>query len=175
MNYMQIDKASISNGLGFRVVLWCAGCTMNCKGCHNPQAQDFNAGKLFDENAKSFLFEQLSKPYIKGITFSGGHPMERRNMYSIYDLVREIKDKFPSKDIWLYTGWTLSISDFQPSQLDMIIPNEVFRMCDVIVDGKYIEEERDITLPFRGSRNQRLIDVRKTLEQNQIVLYNTTK
>ena len=175
MNYMYIDKASISNGLGFRVVLWCSGCTMNCKNCHNPQAQDFNAGKPFDENAKQFLFEQLSKSYIKGITFSGGHPIERKNVCVVHDLMQEIKEKFPSKDIWLYTGWTLSIKDFEQPYHDMIVSNEIFRMCDVIVDGPYIDEQQDVTLAFRGSKNQRLIDVKETIKQNKIVLYNTTK
>ena len=175
MNYMQIDKASISNGTGFRVVLWCAGCTMNCKGCHNPEAQNFNAGKPFDEKAKEFLFKQLSKPYIKGITFSGGHPIERKNIGTIYDLIQEIRAKFPSKDIWLYTGLKLSIKDFTQPYCDLIIANQIFSMCDVVVDGQYIEEERDITLPFKGSKNQRLIDIKETLKQNQIVLYNATK
>ena len=90
MNYMQIDKASISNGLGVRVVLWCAGCTQQCKGCHNRQTWDFNAGKPFDEKAKSHLFSQLNKPYIKGITFSGGHPLEYQNLSDVYDLIKEI-------------------------------------------------------------------------------------
>lgn len=175
MNYMRIDKTSISNGTGFRVVLWCAGCTMNCKGCHNLEAQNFNAGKPFDEKAKEFLFEQLSKSYIKGITFSGGHPIERKNIGTIYDLIQEIRAKFPSKDIWLYTGLKLSIKDFKQPYRDLIIANQIFSMCDVVVDGQYIEEERDITLPFKGSKNQRLIDVKETLKQNQIVLYNTTK
>lgn len=168
MNYMQIDKASISNGLGFRVVLWCSGCTLNCKNCHNPQAQNFNAGKLFDQNAKNFLYEQLSKPYIKGITFTGGHPIEQKNFSMVYDLVKEIKERFPSKDIWLYTGNKLSIRDFQ-SQFDLVITNQLYRMCDVIVDGPYIDEQRDITLPFRGSKNQRIIDVKKTIEYGEIV------
>lgn len=171
MNYIHIDKASISNGLGFRVVLWCAGCTLKCKGCQNPQAQDFNAGKPFDENAKKIIFEQLSKPYIKGITFSGGHPIERKSAYVILNLIEEIKDKFPTKDIWLYTGLKLSKNDFKPQYLDMIISDELFKKCDVIVDGPYIEEQRDITLPFRGSKNQRLIDVKETIKQGQIVQY----
>ncbi len=169
MNYMQIDKTSISNGLGVRVVLWCAGCTLHCKNCHNPQAQDFGAGKPFDERAKQFLFEQLSKPYIKGITFSGGHPIELKNALTIYELIQEIKDNFPSKDIWLYTGTILTMNDFAPQKQDMIVSNEIFKMCDVIVDGPYIEEQRDITLAFRGSRNQRLIDVKETLKQGRII------
>lgn len=171
MNYMHIDKASISNGLGFRVVLWCSGCTQNCKGCHNPQAQDFHAGKPFDANAKKFLFEQLGKPYIKGITFSGGHPVDRTNSLVVYDLIKEIKDKFPSKDIWLYTGWEVFAEDLMSNHMDMIIPHEVFKMCDVIVDGPYIEEQRDITLPFCGSKNQRLIDVKETVKQGKIIQY----
>lgn len=169
MNYMQIDKTSISNGLGVRVVLWCSGCTLNCKNCHNKQAQRFDAGKPFDENAKEFLFHQLSNPYIKGITFTGGHPIEKHSIYETLSLIQEIKDKFPSKDIWLYTGLTLTINDFIKSNVDVIVQNEIFRLCDVIVDGPYIEEERDITLAFRGSKNQRLINVPETLKQNKII------
>lgn len=169
MNYMQIDKSSISNGSGWRVVLWCAGCTLKCNGCHNECAQDFNAGRLFDDRAKKYLFEQLNKPYIKGITFSGGHPVEKGNVLDVYNLMKEIKDQFPSKDIWLYTGWTLSMCDFRPLYEAAVIQNEIFRMCDVIVDGPYIEEQRDITLKFRGSKNQRLIDVKETLRQGKII------
>lgn len=172
MNYMHIDKASISNGLGFRVVLWCSGCSIKCQGCHNSQTWDFNSGQLFGENAKQYLFEQLNKSYIKGVTFSGGHPIESKNIIAIYDLIQEIKEQFPSKDIWLYTGLTLSINDFISSTQDLVISTEVFKRCDVIVDGPYIEEQRDITLPFRGSSNQRIIDVKQTIQQNQIVLLN---
>lgn len=163
MNYIHIDKASISNGLGFRVVLWCAGCTLKCKGCQNPQAQDFNAGKPFDENAKKIIFEQLSKPYIKGITFSGGHPLELENIDDIHRLLVEIKDKFPNKDIWLYTGYTLDIFNFttlykgiSPECIRHNTIHTVLNMCDVVVDGPYIEDQRDITLKFRGSRNQQI-------------------
>ena len=171
MNYLKIEKASISNGLGFRVVLFCAGCTQKCKGCFNPGSWDFNAGKPFDDEAKKFLFEQLSKPYIKGVTFSGGHPVDRRNSVVVYSLIKEIKNKFPSKDIWLYTGYEVTYKDFLPNYKDICAPHEVFKMCDIIVDGPYIEEQRDITLPFRGSRNQRLIDVKETLNQGQIIQY----
>ena len=171
MNYLKIEKASISNGLGFRVVLFCAGCTQKCKGCFNPESWDFNAGKPFDEKAKGFLFEQLNKPYIKGITFSGGHPVDGHNSVAVYSLIKEIKEKFPSKDIWLYTGYKVSFENFAPNYMDMNVSNEVFKMCDVVVDGPYIEEQRDITLPFRGSKNQRLIDVKETLKQGQIIQY----
>lgn len=175
MNYLQIDKASISNGTGFRVVLWCAGCTQKCQGCFNPETWDFNAGQPFNEDAKKYLFEKLNKPYIQGITFSGGNPIEYNNLPDIYDLIKEIKTKFPDKNIWLYTGFILSINNFDTT-VDVgwdngLLRNYILAMCDVVVDGPYIESQRDITLAFRGSKNQRLIDVKKTIEQNQIVLY----
>lgn len=169
MNCMQIDKASISNGTGVRVVLWCAGCTRRCQNCFNPETWDFDAGKYFDNDAKKYLFEQLSKPYIKGITFSGGHPLEPQNVKDVYKLIMEIKSTFPNKDIWLYTGLTLNIDDFKISKNYSPIINEVLIQCDVVVDGPYIEDQRDLTLAFRGSKNQRLIDVKETLKQNKIV------
>ena len=175
MNCMQIDKASISNGTGVRVVLWCAGCTRQCRGCFNPETWDFNAGQPFDKNAKEYLFEKLNKPYIQGITFSGGHPLEYQNLPDVYDLIKEIKTKFPNKDIWLYTGYILTANDFDTS-VDVcwdngLLRNYILAMCDVVVDGPYIEEQRDFTLAFRGSRNQRLIDVKKTISEKKIVLY----
>lgn len=167
MNYMRIDKASISNGIGFRVVLYCAGCSLKCEGCFNPETWNCEAGKLFDQDAKQYLFDQLSKPYIQGVTFSGGHPLEEQNRSDIYVLLKEIKKQFPSKDIWLYTGYAWEeIENIREIQ-------HILCYVDVLVDGPYIEEKRDITLPFRGSANQRLIDVQKSLEQNAIVLYNT--
>lgn len=169
MNYLGIDKSSISNGPGVRVVLWVAGCTVRCEGCQNPESWNFCAGKLFDEVAKQELFNALNRPYIRGITFSGGNPIEKKNLSCIYNLIIEIKDKFPDKDIWLYTGWELSINDFLQPYLDMIMTNEIFRRCDVVVDGPYIEEQRDITLKFRGSRNQRLINVKETIKQGKII------
>lgn len=177
MNYLQIDKASISNGTGFRVVLWCAGCTQKCQDCFNPETWDFNAGQPFNEDAKKYLFEKLNKPYIQGITFSGGNPIEYNNLPDIYDLIKEIKTKFPDKNIWLYTGFILSINDFDTT-VDVgwdngLLRNYILAMCDVVVDGPYIESQQDITLAFRGSKNQRLINVKKTIEQKQIVLYES--
>ena len=169
MNYLGIDKSSISNGSGVRVVLWVSGCTLHCKGCQNPESWDFNAGKLFDEKAKQELFDALKKPYIKGITISGGNPLEAKNVLYVYNLIEDIKNNFPTKDIWLYTGWSLSINDISPPYENKTIENKLFAICDVIVDGPYIEKQRDITLKFRGSKNQRLIDVKETLRQNKII------
>ena len=148
-------------------------CKLHCKNCQNPQSWDFNSGKLFDENAKKELFEALDKPYIQGITFSGGHPLENENVETIYLLIKEVKERFPTKDIWLYTGFTLEqifptviTDDFN---LPRFYRQSIVEMCDVVVDGPYIEEQRDITLKFKGSKNQRIINVKETLKQNKII------
>lgn len=173
MNYLQIEKTSISNGPGVRVVLWVAGCSIHCKGCQNPSTWDYNSGKLFDETAKQKLFEALDKPYIRGITFSGGHPLENENVETIYNLIVEIRQKFPSKDIWLYTGYTWDSLFFEEDNLKEICYDQTRRAvmleCDVVVDGAYKESLRDITLKYRGSKNQRLIDVKKTFEQGEVI------
>lgn len=180
MNYLQIEKTSVANGPGVRVVLWVSGCTCRCVGCQNPESWNFCAGKLFDDNAKQELFNALNKPYIRGITFSGGHPLEKENIAVIHNLITRIKIRFPEKDIWLYTGWQLTIDNFT-GEKDVYYNVEygidsfpcsrsaLLSMCDVIVDGPYIEEQRDITLKFRGSKNQRLIDVKETLLQGEII------
>lgn len=175
MNYHKIEKTSVANGTGIRVVLWVSGCSLHCRGCHNPETWSLNSGKLFDNEAKNELFEALNKPYIQGITFSGGHPLEDENVECIYNLMLEIKEKFPSKDIWLYTGYTWD-QIFPTVCLDMFNVNNMHRkavveMCDVVVDGSYIEEQQDITLKFAGSKNQRLIDVRKTIAEQKVILY----
>ena len=159
MNYHKIEKTSIANGTGIRVVLWVSGCSLHCKGCQNPKTWDLSSGKLFDEDAKKELFEALDKPYIQGITFSGGHPLENENITEVYSLCKEIKDKFPTKDIWLYTGY----------QFEDINSYLIMQYIDVLVDGRYIDEQRDITLKWRGSQNQRVIDVKETLKQGKIV------
>ena len=180
MNYHKIEKTSVANGPGVRVVLWVSGCSLHCKGCHNPQTWDFNSGQFFDEAAKQELFDALSKPYIQGITFSGGHPLEPQNSKEVLSLIKEIKDKFPAKDIWLYTGYTFEeICERYCNQAFYNLyknakePNvwSNIQYVDVLVDGPYIESQRDITLPFRGSKNQRLIDVKETLKQNKIIQY----
>lgn len=168
MNYHKIEKTSIANGEGVRVVLWVSGCSLHCKGCHNPETWSYNSGKLFDDIAKNELFEALSKSYIQGITFSGGHPLEQNNRATLYCLIQEIRKKFPDKDIWLYTGYIWE--DIFKKDV-----REIQRMLcfiDVLVDGPYIEELKDITLRWRGSSNQRVIDVKKSLQQDKVVLWN---
>lgn len=162
MNYHKIEKCSVVNGIGVRVVLWVSGCTCYCKNCQNPQTWGFNSGKLFDKNAKQELFEALGKSYIQGITFSGGHPLEKENTEEVYSLCKEIKEIFPEKDIWLYTGYKFENIINDPLRQKLI------KLCDVVIDGKYIEELKDITLKWRGSSNQRVIDVKKTIKNEKI-------
>lgn len=173
MNYHKIEKTSVANGAGIRVVLWISGCSLHCRGCHNPETWSLDSGKLFDESAKQELFEALNKSYIQGITFSGGHPLESENVEPIYLLINEIKEKFPTKDIWLYTGykWEMIFSEVATDDfnLERFYRQGIVNMCDVLVDGPYIEEQRDITLKFCGSKNQRLINVKETLKQGKII------
>ena len=164
MNYHKIEKFSVSNGTGIRVVLWVSGCTLYCKNCQNPQTWGFNSGKPFDEAAKQELFESLNKPYIQGITFSGGHPLEPENIEEVISLAKEIKERFPTKDIWLYTGYLWE--EIYYKQIARIL-----LYVDVLIDGKFIEEQKDLTLKWRGSSNQRVINVQESLEQGKIVLY----
>lgn len=164
MNYIKITKHDIANGPGIRVVLWVSGCSLCCKGCQNPSTWDISAGSLFDDNAKQELFSALEKPYIQGLTLSGGHPLESQNLTTIYNLISEVKSRFPEKDIWLYTGFTWETAIQNP------IRNQILQMCDVVVDGPFIEKKKDISLKYRGSKNQRLIDVRKTLKKQRIIV-----
>lgn len=175
MNYHKIEKNSVANGIGVRVVLWVSGCSIHCKGCQNPETWDFNSGEPFDHDAAKELLQALDKPYIQGLTLSGGHPLDYNNLPDIYDIITLVKEVLPQKDIWLYTGHTLDIGDFDTS-VDVcwdngLLRNYILAKCDVIVDGPYIEEQRDITLPWRGSRNQRVIDVKETIKQGEIVLW----
>lgn len=181
MNYIKITKNDIANGPGVRVTLWVSGCSLHCKGCHNPQTWDFNSGQPFDETAKQELFEALNKPYIQGITISGGHPFEEQNRNEILGLIAEIHLLFPEKDIWCYTGYTFEeiCKQYCNERIYGLLGGNIIKYTnwewlehvDVLVDGPYIEEQRDITLPFCGSKNQRLIDIKETLKQGQIIQY----
>lgn len=143
------------NGDGLRVVLWVAGCSHCCKECQNPITWDPNGGLLFDEAAKQEIFEQLGKPYISGITLSGGDPLHAANRLDVRNLIEEIKAKFPDKTVWMYTG----------DSWEHILHYPVMKYVDVLVDGEFIVEQKDVKLLWKGSKNQRVIDVQKTLAQ----------
>lgn len=161
MRYHNITKDDMLNGDGLRVVLWVAGCDHGCKGCQNPITWDPNGGLAFDKEAKQEIYEQLNKSYIAGITFSGGDPLYCGNVPDVTAFVKELKVKYPKKTIWLYTGhvWE-NIKDLE------IIP-----YLDVLVDGEFILEQRDVSLKWKGSPNQRVIDVQETLKTGTIVLH----
>ena len=163
MNYHDIKHFDILNGEGVRVSLWVSGCKCQCAGCHNPQTWDFDGGILFDTTALNELFQALDKPYIQGLTLTGGNPID--NGPEVLAICREVKEKFPTKDIWLYSGYT-----FEEIK-NKAVGEFILEYVDVLVDGPYIEEQRDITLSFRGSKNQRLIDVKETFKQGQIIQY----
>lgn len=162
MNYAKIEFNDVANGTGIGIVLWVQGCNMHCKGCHNPQTWDFDTGYHFTQQEKNKLIKELQKPYITRLTISGGHPLDPHNVEDVIALVKEIKTKFPTKDIWLYTGYTYEELYYRKI-------SRVLLYIDVLVDGPYIEEQRDISLPFCGSRNQRIINVKETLKQGKII------
>ena len=166
MNYIKINKFDIANGPGVRVVHWVSGCHHNCKNCHNPETHDFKAGQSFDSEVMSSLIKSVSSPYISGLTISGGDPLSPENKETVLNIIRAINLDCPSKSIWLYTGYKLTISDLY-TMFDTL-------NVDVVVDGPFIESEKDISLPFCGSRNQRLIDVKSSLQQNMIVIYHAS-
>ncbi|RDU24833.1 anaerobic ribonucleoside-triphosphate reductase activating protein [Anaerosacchariphilus polymeriproducens] len=159
MRYHNITKDDMLNGEGLRVVLWVAGCSHSCKECQNPITWDPNGGLPFDDNAKEELFKELDKDYVSGITLSGGDPLFVENRNKITDLVKEIKRCYPNKTIWMYTGFLWEeISDL-----------EIMNYIDILVDGKYECDKRDTQLHWRGSTNQRVIDVPKSIQNHKKV------
>ena len=165
MNYEKIDKCSVSNGIGVRTVLWVSGCDIHCKNCHNQSTWDFNSGIPFTDDTMQEILYDLSKPYIKGLTLSGGHPLDPQNAPEVLKIVKRVKMVFPNKDIWIYSGyeWENIIKDETL--------REILKYTDVLVDGAYVDELRYISLPFRGSSNQRIIDVEKSLTENKVILW----
>ena len=165
MNYHNIKTDDMLNGDGLRVTCWVSGCNMGCFNCYNPQTWDFNSGIPFTDDTMQEILYDLSKSYIKGLTLSGGHPFDPHNAPEVLKIVKRVKMVFPNKDIWIYSGYVW----------EDIIKNETLReimkYTDVLVDGAYIDELRDISLPFRGSSNQRIIDVKKTLDSNEVILW----
>lgn len=161
MRYHNITKDDMLNGDGLRVVLWLAGCSHECKGCQNPITWDPDGGILFTEDEKAEIYEQLDKSYIEGITFSGGDPLHERNITEVTALAKEIKAKYPNKTIWLYTGYVWE----QVKQWDII------NYIDVLVDGPFILAARDVNLRWKGSPNQRVINVPRSLELGLVVLH----
>ena len=165
MNYHNIKTDDMLNGDGLRVTCWVSGCNMGCFNCYNPQTWDFDSGIPFTEETMQEILYDLSKPYIKGLTLSGGHPLDPHNALEVLEIVKRVKMVFPNKDIWIYSGYV-----WENIMKDETL-KEILKYIDVLVDGAYVDELRDISLAFRGSSNQRIIDVPKSLEQNKVILW----
>ena len=167
----------MNNGSGLRVVLWLSGCSHHCYNCQNPQTWNPNNGIQFDESAKKEIFNELSKDYISGITLTGGDPLYESNLNNVLSLIKEIRTSFPEKTIWLYTGYSYSdifrrqSSCLSQEGLNNFKRREIIKLCNIVVDGEYIDKQKDLTLKWRGSKNQRVIDVQQTLKQEKVVLY----
>jgi anaerobic ribonucleoside-triphosphate reductase activating protein len=170
MNYGTIKKTDIANGLGIRVSLFVSGCTHHCKGCFNRETWDFNYGKPFTQDTEKEIIEALSHEYINGLSLLGGEPMEPGNQRALLPLIKKIKSLFPEKDIWCYTGYTYETDLLEDSRARCECTQELLHNIDILVDGEFVEELKDISLQFRGSSNQRIIDVKASLNAGSIQL-----
>ncbi len=165
MKYHNITHDDMLNGKGLRVVLWLSGCDHLCDGCQNAFTSNYNSGLAFDQKAKDEIFKSLNKDYIDGITFSGGDPLYTENLEELLNFISEIKEKFPNKTIWLYTGYSFE----EILKKNMLKDN--IKDIDVLVDGKFIKNLADINYKWAGSTNQKVIDVKKTLLKGETVIY----
>lgn len=175
MNYATIKKYDVANGPGVRVSLFVSGCTHHCPGCFNPETWDFNFGKPFDSEVMNEILEAMQPSYIHGFTLLGGEPFEYVNQQGVLPLLKEMKSRFPNKDIWCFTGY-----DFEKDILgDMVNKwpetSEMLSYIDVLVDGEFVEAKRNLSLRFRGSENQRLIKVADSLMANEVILWDDSK
>jgi anaerobic ribonucleoside-triphosphate reductase activating protein len=171
MNYANIKYDDIANGPGVRTSLFVSGCTHGCKGCFNEVAWDFKYGKLFSQETIDEILKSIEPTYISGLTILGGEPMEKVNQKGIFPLVSELKRRFPNKNLWIYSGYTFDIDLMPGGRAYCEETDKILSLCDVIVDGKFVESLYDITLRFRGSSNQRLIDVQRSLREGKAVLW----
>ena len=171
MNYATIKPRDIANGPGVRVSLFVSGCTHRCPGCFNEEAWDFDYGQPFDQSTIDEILELLQPDYVQGLTLLGGEPFDPRNQPAIVELLRQIKAKYPHKSIWAFSGYLFD-RDILPGRLgDPTITREYLSYLDVLVDGPFIQSRKNLTLRFRGSDNQRLIDVPESLSRGEVVLW----
>ena len=164
MKYSKIRKMDISNGEGVRVSLFVQGCSFHCKNCFNPETWDFNKGKEFTTAEIQKIIELANKDYIAGLSVLGGEPLHNNNVDEVFHIVTTFKEKFPNKNIWLWTGFKFEDA-IKDSKRKSILCN-----IDVLIDGQFEEDKKDLTLKWRGSSNQRVIDCKKALAENKIIL-----
>ena len=185
MNYAQIRSMDISNGEGIGVSLFVQGCDFHCKNCFNSETWEFSKGQEWNDKTKNQFLKLIETPFIQRVSILGGEPLHPKNVQNVLKIVDEIRVSYPAKNIWLYTGYTweeiwikdnIKTGDKVKDMREKSIKNlrrQVVKMCDVLIDGRYVDELRDVSLHWRGSSNQRVINVQETLKQNQIVLWES--
>ena len=174
MRYGEIKKCDIANGEGVRVSLFVSGCTHHCKGCFNEATWDFDYGKEFTQETEEEILKALEPEYVNGLSVLGGEPFEPQNQRVLVPFLKKVKERYPGKSIWCYTGYLFDRELCKKSRARCEVTDEMLALLDVLVDGRFVEEKKNIMLLFRGSSNQRLIDVKKSLEQGSVAEWNPT-
>lgn len=169
MNYANIKPVDIADGPGVRVSLFVSGCTHYCKGCFNSEAWDFEYGTPFDQNVIDMILDMMDHDYIAGLTLLGGEPMDPRNQEMLLLLVRQVRTRFPEKSIWCYTGYDFETDILGKMMKESAVTRELVSLIDVIVDGKFVQEKKNLSLKFRGSENQRILNVKESLKEEKAV------
>ena len=171
MNYAEIKKTDIANGTGVRVSLFVSGCTHHCKGCFNKETWDFSYGTEFTRETEEELLLALSPAHIAGLTLLGGEPFEPENQKVLLPFLKQVKNSYPKKNIWCYTGYLFDHELLKPGRARCEYTDEMLSLIDVLVDGEFTEDLKDISLKFRGSKNQRIIDVPESLKCDSVVCF----
>ena len=170
MKYAQLKKRDVANGPGVRVSLFVSGGTHHCKGCFNPETWDFDYGDIFDEKIQDEIISLMEPSYIRGLTVLGGEPMEKPNQKALLPFIEKVRERYPEKDIWFYTGYTFETDFSGNGRAVCEETDKLLSLIDVLVDGEFIEEKKNLRLHFRGSENQRIIDVKQSLLSGKTVL-----
>ena len=171
MNYAAIKPFDVANGPGVRVSLFVSGCTHRCEDCFNSEAWDFSYGEEFTQEQLQKIIKALEPDYIKGFSLLGGEPFEPRNQIVLADVLETIKEVYPEKTVWCYTGYTFDKDLLSGRLCDFSITERMLKNIDILVDGKFVKELKNLKLRFKGSENQRIIDVKKSMEENRIILW----
>lgn len=175
MNYGEIKKCDIANGEGVRTSLFVSGCTHHCKGCFNPATWDFSFGRPYTAETEQEIIDSLKPDYVDGLSLLGGEPFEPANQRELVKLLRRVRAELPKKNVWCYTGYLFDAELLSKSRARCEYTDEMLSMIDILVDGEFVEEKKNISLAFKGSENQRIIDVQKSLAAGEVVLYALTK
>lgn len=170
MKYAEIKKTDIANGTGVRVSLFVSGCTHHCKGCFNSETWDFDYGEEFTQQTEEELLKALKPGFIAGLTLLGGEPFEPENQRRLFPFLKKVREKYPEKTIWCYTGYLLDQELLVESRARCEVTEQMLSLLDVLVDGEFVLDKKDISLRFRGSSNQRIIDVQQTIKDRQVHL-----